>query len=129
MSPRSLLLLPAVLGAIALPAAPALAGENGDNSGSATLHASTGACVSGDQAKAWVTGDSIAKVAFFVDGNRVKTVTQPSAGGRYLLSMRCSRLSVGAHRARAVVSFEGGSRKTLRFLITRSSRTSPRFTG
>ena len=128
MSLRSLLLLPAVIGAIALPAGPALAGEDGDNSGSAKLHASTGACVS-NQAKAWVTGDSIAKVAFFVDGNRVKTVTQPSASGRYQLSMRCSRLSVGAHRARAVVSFEGGSRKTLRFLITRSSRTSPRFTG
>ena len=48
---RPLLLLPAVLAAIALPVAPALAGEDDDDSGSASLRATQG-CVSGDHARA-----------------------------------------------------------------------------
>ena len=46
--------------------------------------------------------------------------------------MKCRHLSVGAHRARAVVTFEEGSspaRQTLRFQITRARKVSPRFTG
>jgi hypothetical protein len=128
---RPMLFLPAVLAAIALPVAPALAGEDDDDSGSAALHASQG-CVSGDRAKAAVTGDDIDTVAFFVDGKLEKTVTRPAVTGRFVFAMRCSRLSVGAHRARAVVTFEEGSspaRQTLRFQITRSRQGSPRFTG
>jgi hypothetical protein len=131
MSRRPLLLLPAVLAAIALPVAPALAGEDDDDSPSATLHASQG-CVSGDRANASVTGDDIDTVAYFLDGNHVKTVTQPNAQGRFSISMACAHLRVGAHRARAVVTFEAGSspaRQTLRFQITRSRQGSPRFAG
>jgi hypothetical protein len=127
---RPLLVLPAVLAAMALPVAPALAGED-DDSGSATLHASQG-CVSGDRAKPYVTGDNIDSVAFFLDGKHVKTVTQANANGRYAISLNCSHLSVGAHRARAVASFESGTSpatQTLRFQITRSRQGSPRFAG
>jgi hypothetical protein len=130
VSRRPLLLLPAVLAAIALPSAPALAGED-DDSDSAALHASQG-CVSGNRAKATVTGDNIDTVAFYVDGKLVKTVTQPASTGRFVFSMRCARLSVGAHRARAVLTFEEGSSpasQTLRFQITRSRQGSPQFTG
>ena len=130
MSRRPLFLLPAVLAAMALPVAPALAGED-DDSDSATLRASQG-CISGDRAKATVTGDDIDSVAFYVDGKLVKTANRPAATGRFVFSMRCARLSVGAHRARAVVTFEEGSspaRETLRFQIARSSQASPRFTG
>ena len=125
---RPLLVLPVLLGAMALPAAPALAGEEDDDSGAAKLRASHG-CVSGDRARAVVTGDDIDTVAFYVDGDRVKMVTRPDAGGRYRFSMSCSRLSVGAHRASAVVTSEEGSRRTLRFRITRAAQVSPRFTG
>jgi hypothetical protein len=128
---RPLLLLPAVLAAIALPASPALAGEGDDDDGTAKLRASQG-CVSGDRAKATVTGDNIDEVAFYVDGELVKRVTRPDDSDRYVVSMRCARLSVGAHRARAVVTFEEGSSpalRTLRFQITRSRQASPRFTG
>jgi hypothetical protein len=130
MSRRPLLLLPAVLAAIALPVAPAFAGED-DDTGSATLHAPQG-CVSGDRAKADVTGDNIDSVAFFLDGNHVKTVTRANAEGEYAISLNCSHLRVGAHRARAVVSFEEGTSpasRTLRFQITRSRHGSPRFAG
>jgi hypothetical protein len=125
---RRSLLLPAVLAALALPVAPALAGEDGDDSDSATLRASHG-CVSGHRAKAAVTGDDIDAVTFYVDGRRLKRVTRPNAAGRYAVSIRCARLTVGAHRARAVVRFEEGGRETLRFQITRSRLGSPRFTG
>jgi hypothetical protein len=91
------------------------------------LHESQG-CVSGDRAKATVTGDNIDSVKFFVDSKLVKTVTEATSRGTYVFSMRCARLSVGAHRARAVVS-ESGSNQTLRFQITRARQTSPQFTG
>ena len=130
MPRRPLLLLPAVLAAIALPVAPALAGEE-DDSGSATLNASQG-CVSGDRSNAAVTGDNIDTVSFFLDGNHVKTVTRPDSDGRFRLAVNCAHLRVGAHRARAVVTFEQGTspaRQTLRFQITRSRQGSPRFAG
>jgi hypothetical protein len=123
---RPMLFLPAVLVAMALPVAPALAGED-DGSGPVRLHESQG-CVSGDRAKATVTGDNIDSVKFFVDSKLVKTVTEATSRGTYVFSMRCARLSVGAHRARAVVS-ESGSNQTLRFQITRARQTSPQFTG
>ena len=124
---RPMLLLPAVIAAMALPVAPALAGEEDD---SAKLRASSQDCVNGHRAKAAVTSDDdITDVAFYVDGKLVTTVSRPTAGGRYLWSMSCSSLSVGAHRGRATVSFESGDTQTLRFQITRSRRAAARFTG
>ena len=128
---RHLLLLPAMLASLALPVAPALAGED-DDSGSATLHASSHGCVTGHRAKAWVTGDNVENVAFYIDGKRVKVDYVENAAGRYPFSMGCARLRVGAHLARAVVTFAEGSSpasKTLHFQITRARQVSARFTG
>jgi hypothetical protein len=128
MSRRFPLLLPVLLGAIALPAGPALAGENdGDGSGSARLTVAQG-CVNGERARVVVRGDDIDSVAVYVDGERVARLTEANAGGGWAFSMRCSRLSFGAHRASAVVS-SGGERRALRFQITRARQVSPRFTG
>ena len=126
---RSLLLLPVLLGAVALPAGPALAGENDDDDGSdsARLTVVQG-CVNGERARAVVRGDEIDSVAFYVDGERVARLTEPNSGAGWAFSMRCSRLSFGAHRASAVVS-SGGERRALRFQITRARQVSPRFTG
>jgi hypothetical protein len=127
VSRRSLLLLPAMLAATALPVAPALAGEDDD---SASLNAPSRACVRGHLVKATVeSSDDIDTVAFYVDGRRMRRVTEPAATGRFVFAMPCSRLSVGAHRARATVSFESGDTQTLRFQITRVRQASPRFTG
>jgi hypothetical protein len=125
---RSMLLLPAVLGAMALSVTPALAGED-DNSGSATLHAPSHACVAGKRVKATVSGSDIDRVVFYVDGKRRKVVTRPAATGRFVFAMSCRRLSVGASQARAVVTFSGDTTDTLRFTITRLQQASPRFTG
>jgi len=140
MSRRSLLLLPTLVAALALPVAPALAGEDGDGTppaptnpptgpvpNAATLHAST-SCVSGHRVKATVAGTNVAKVVFFVDGKHVTTVAQPRGSG-YSLSMSCTHLRVGANRARAVVTFTQGSHQTLGFQVTRRRQASPRFTG
>ena len=158
MSRRNVLLLPAIVAAIAIPVAPAFAGEDdgedqsntptapadpnapaspANPNGSATpasakLRSSQG-CLSGSRAKAVVTGEPIKSVAFFLDGRRVKTVTRPDSASRFTYSMRCAHLRVGAHRGRAVVSFESGATpasKTLRFQVTRRPlQRSPRFTG
>ena len=134
MSRRSLLLLPAVLAAMALPVAPAFAGGgdgDDDDAPSATLRATQG-CVSGDRATAAVTGDRIDSVAFYLDGKLIETRTRSNSEGRYALSFACKHLRVGAHRARAVVTFEEGAtpaRKILRFQITRSRQGTPRFAG
>ena len=137
---RSLLVPLAALAAIALPVAPALAGEDGEAppppsppaaTNSATLHATQG-CVTGRRVKATVSGDDIDSVAFFVDGKLMKRVTTPASTGRFVFSMGCARLSVGAHRARASVTFQAGTSpasQTLRFQITRGRQAAARFTG
>ena len=86
-------------------------------------------CAAPHRARAAVNGDQIASVTFYVDGKKVKTVTQPNSSGSYVLSMSCSKLSVGAHRARAAVSFTSGSNKSVGFQLTRTRAASPRFTG
>jgi hypothetical protein len=131
MSRRPLLVLPAVLAAIAVPVAPAVAGE--DDDASAKLRAPQG-CVAGDHTTVAVTGDDIDSVAFWFEGDRIKTATRPNDAGRYSWTVNCNHLIAGAHRARAVVTFEEGSspaRQTLRFQITRARQGSgsPRFTG
>jgi hypothetical protein len=126
VSRRSLLLLPVLVTGLALPVAPALAGE--DDGDSPTLHQVRN-CVADNSAKVTVTGDDIDTVVFSVDGRRVKTVSRPTTNGTFVLSMRCRQLSPGAHRARAVVTDSSGDRSTLRFTITRAALTSPRFTG
>jgi hypothetical protein len=126
VSRRQLLLLPALLAGLALPVAPALAGE--DDGDQATLHQPRN-CVSDSRAKVTVTGDELDTVAFYVDGDLMKTVSRPTARGSYVFTMRCRSLSAGAHRARAVVTDTSGDRATLRFTITRAAQGSPRFTG
>jgi hypothetical protein len=136
-----LLLLPALLSAMALPVAPALAGEDDPSApppvqapapdpgtvlDAAKLNVTQG-CVIGSRAKVVATAPGADTVAFYLDGEHVKTVN-PSSRGRAVISMRCSRLSVGAHRGRAVASFTG-SQQTLRFQITRARQSSPQFTG
>jgi hypothetical protein len=130
MPRRPVLLLPAVLAALALPVAPALAGED-DDSATAQLRVPHG-CVSGDRAKIVVTGDEIDSVGLYVDGDHIRTLTRPDADGRYTFSMKCSRLSVGAHTARAIAWFTEGSSpasQSLRFQLSRARQGSPRFAG
>lgn len=150
---RALLLLTMSLAALALAVTPAFAGEEPDPTdappaapapapapapepsvpvvhGSAKLR--TSQCTVANRAKASVSGTSIASVAFFVDGKKVKTVTTPNAGASYTLSMSCAHLTFGTHRARAAVTFKTGvspQRRTLVFQVTRTRPVRPQFAG
>jgi hypothetical protein len=124
---RPLVLLPVLIAGLALPVAPALAGE--DEGSSPTLHQVRN-CVSNSRLKVTVSGDEIDSVAFYISGKLRKTATQPTRNGTYVLSMRCSRLAVGTHKGRAVVTDTSGDTTTRRFTITRAAQfSSPRFTG
>lgn len=141
--------------ALALAATPALAGEDPDPpaappavqpaptttptptqpvqvlTGSAHLRTSQG-CMTANRAKASVSGSRIESVRFFVDGKKVKTLASPNDNGRYTLSMGCSHLGFGSHRARASVSFQDSVRpthRTLVFRITRARPVMPQFAG
>ena len=87
--------------------------------------------MSGDRATAAVTGDDIDSVAFFLDGKHI-TDGHAAPGRRPLpFTVTCKHLRLGAHRARAVVTFDEDdpARQTLRFQITRSRQGAPRFAG
>ena len=124
MFKRPLLLVPALIAGLALPASPALAGED-----DAPALDQVRNCVNHSRAKVTVSGDEVDSVVFYVDGRRVKAVNQPTARGTYVLSMRCRSLTPGAHRGRAVVTDTSGDNSTLRFTIARTAQAAPRFTG
>jgi hypothetical protein len=123
---RQLLLVPALIAGLALPVAPALAGEDDGESG--TLDQVRN-CVNHSRAKVTVSGDEVDAVVFYVDGRRVKAVDEATVNGTYVMSMRCRFLTPGAHRGRAVVTDTAGDNSTLRFTIARRAQTAPRFTG
>ena len=123
---RPMLLVPALIAGLALPVAPALAGEDDPDSGALDQVRN---CVNHSRAKVTVTGDEVDAVVFYVDGRRVKTVAQPTVNGTFVMAMRCSSLTPGAHRGRAVVTDTSGDNSTLRFTIARTAQASPRFTG
>jgi len=142
--------------ALALAATPAFAGEDPDPTpsptppaaqptptqpapaqpvpvltGSAHLRTSQG-CMTDNRAKASVSGSRIESVRFYIDGKLVKRLTSANDNGRYTLSMSCSNLSLGSHRARAAVTFQNGvqpTRRTLLFQVTRARTVSPQFAG
>jgi hypothetical protein len=92
------------------------------------------ACPTADVVVARVTGRSIARVTFFVDNRKVKTLRGPNRGRTWLLSMRLRGLKYGAHRVKARVEFAPSSQtrpKTLpvSFSRCRSGAVRPQFTG
>jgi hypothetical protein len=126
---RPMFLVPALIAGLALPVAPALAGEDDDGgSGSGTLDTVRN-CVNHSRAKVTLSGDEVDSVVFYVDGRRVKAVDEPTVNGTYVMAMRCSRLTPGAHRGRAVVTDTAGDNSTLRFTLARTAQAAPRFTG
>jgi hypothetical protein len=72
------------------------------------------ACPTADVVVARVTGRSIARVTFYVDNRKVKTLRKPNRGSTWILSLRVRGLNHGVHRVKARVDF------------TRSSATKPK---
>ena len=91
-------------------------------------------CPRNNTVAATVTGKKIVKVTFYVDGKKVKTLTKPNKGTRWVLPLNVKRLAYGAHRVRATVQFSKASHtkaKSLRFSFSRchGAAAQPKFTG
>ena len=100
--------------------------------GTARLTGKSG-CV-GRAFTARVTGKSIVKVVFRIDGKAVKTLTKPNSGSRFTYKVDPRKFKAGAHRLEATVSFtkaSGTKAKRLRVTFLRCARkvAPPRFTG
>ena len=81
-----------------------------------------------------VSGRRIVKVTFYVDGKKVKTLTEANRNGRWVLPMNVKRFAFGTHRVRVTVQFAKSSQtkaKTLRLSFNRchSAVVKPQFTG
>jgi hypothetical protein len=81
-----------------------------------------------------VSGTKIARVVYYLDGHRLKTVTRKNFRGTYAVRIDPSRLKVGVHRLLVKVTFQRGSAtkaKSFRSSFQRCPRAlrAPRFTG
>jgi hypothetical protein len=81
-----------------------------------------------------VTGRQIRRVAFYIDGKLVRTLSKPNRGTRFVLPIRPNRLSRGTHRVVARTTFapsSGTRARSLRVVFQRCARaaSAPKFTG
>ena len=102
--------------------------------GSAKLRGPSG-CPTTAAVAATVSGRQIAKVTFYVDGKKVKTLTRANkSGGRWVLPMNVKRFAFGTHRVRATVQFTKASQTKSKTYALSFSRchpavVKPKFTG
>jgi hypothetical protein len=92
------------------------------------------ACPTADVVVARVTGRSIARVTFYIDNRKVKTLHKPNRGSTWMLSLRVRGLNHGTHRVKARVEFARSSQTKPRTLPMSFSRCGggavrPQFTG
>ena len=81
-----------------------------------------------------VSGRQIARVVFTLDGRRIRTLTRPNSGSRYLIRVNPRTVKRGVHRIVARTTFirsSGTRARTLRVTFSRCARraASPSFTG
>jgi hypothetical protein len=73
-------------------------------------------------ARAWVRGNEIRKVVFFLDGRRIETDRRPDKKGRFGVLINRKQLSPGKHRVRARVVFKRSAHRrpaTVRLILRR----------
>jgi hypothetical protein len=101
--------------------------------GSARLSGPSG-CPTTAAVAATVSGRRIVKVTFYVDGRKVKTLTEANRNGKWVLPMNVKRFAFGTHRVRVTVQFAKSSQtkaRTLRLSFNRChpAVVKPQFTG
>ena len=101
--------------------------------GSAKLSGPSG-CPTTAAVAASVSGRRIVKVTFYVDGKKVKTLTEANRNGKWVLPMNVKRFAFGTHRVRVTVQFAKSSQtkaRTLRLSFSRChpGAVRPQFTG
>ncbi|MDQ1679780.1 MAG: hypothetical protein QOI42_639 [Frankiaceae bacterium] len=100
--------------------------------GTAAIRGLTGCA--GSPFRVVVTGRQIQNVVFTLDGRKIRTLTKPNIGTRFVLGVSPSRLRVGVHHVVARTTFRkqsGTKARTLRVTFSRCGRraVSPAFTG
>lgn len=104
------------------------AGEPGSPAvrrGTARISGTVG-CASARYASASVFGRQIARVTFYVNGRKVKTLTSADASGAFRLRYRTRSLKAGTYRVRARVEFRASSGTRPRTLSLQFSRCKAR---
>ena len=100
--------------------------------GAARLSGPSG-CISRAARRVVVRGTRIRRVSFSLDGRHVGTRDHPNRGSAYTMTVRGSRLRMGAHRIVAKVTFKANTNprtRTLRLSLARCAATvRPTFTG
>lgn len=101
--------------------------------GTARISGTVG-CASARYASASVRGRQIARVTFYVNGRKIKTMTRANASGAFRLRYRTRSLKVGSYKVRARVEFTATSGTRPRTLSLQFSRCKarvvrPQFTG
>jgi hypothetical protein len=81
-----------------------------------------------------VSGHQVVRVVFTLDGRRVRVLTKPNSGTRYVLPVNPRKMKTGVHRVIARITFtksSGTRARTLRVVFSRCVRraASPSFTG
>jgi hypothetical protein len=100
--------------------------------GNAKLLAPTGCVAKAFNAR--VSGQNVAKVVFFLDGKKIKTLTTPNSGARFQVRVNPANMKIGVHRITASVTFKAITKKaaqTFRISFQRCAKklAAPRFTG
>jgi hypothetical protein len=79
----------------------------------------------GRKFRAFVRGDTIRRVIFYVDGRKVKSTRVADWRGRYWVDVKPSALSAGSHELRARMYFISGSKQRSRVLRLSFRRCGP----
>ncbi|MEX0993215.1 MAG: hypothetical protein WDZ37_04385 [Solirubrobacterales bacterium] len=98
--------------------------------GTASFSAPTGCA--GGKFRVSVRGTGIARVMFYLDGKKLKTVRKRGSSNRFTISIDGRKLPVGGHRLTAKVKFVPASptkSKTLKRTVQRCGAAQPKFTG
>ncbi|MEI2702806.1 MAG: hypothetical protein V9E83_10445 [Baekduia sp.] len=95
----------------------------------------TAGCVKSAYGTATVSGSNIAKVVFYVNGKKTKTLTKPNSGKNYRLKLRAKSLKYGNYKITARVTYVTGATPKSATLDRQFSRcrpkvaVTPKFTG
>jgi hypothetical protein len=114
------------------PPGPAPAGGELCARGTAAIRGATGCA--GSPFRVVVSGRQIQRVVFTLDSRKIRTLSKPNSGSRFVLGVNPRTLRVGVHHVLAKTTFRkqsGTKARTLRVTFSRCGRraVSPAFTG
>ena len=85
----------------------------------------------GKRFRTTVSGQGVTKVVFYLDGNELKTLTQPNSDGKFSVVIDTRKLGKGTHKLKATASFGTTKSTTIKrtFHLCKATRHKSKFTG